>query len=162
VFKPRGAAVRQFAGKARSVYCSKQLQKLHPCHLYREGACGGIRGRTASHTCRVVSSPPVSTPSSWWLEVALMTTVRSGKCSARPRHTLTPLLAPTTQPRPSDSTTQTRNDIVAFPITFPPKRATECALASRIKQRPQLHSAQVIAYTTLDPAQHERLRRLRR
>jgi hypothetical protein len=99
VFKPRGAAVRQFAGKARSVYCSKQLQKLHPCHLYREGACGGICGRTASHTCRVVSSLLVSTPSSWWLEVALMTTVRSGKCSARPRHTLTPLLAPTTQPR---------------------------------------------------------------
>jgi hypothetical protein len=99
VFKPRGAAVRQFAGKARSVYCSKQLRKSHPCHLYREGAYGSVCSRTGSHTCRAVFSPLVSTPSNWWLEVALMTTVRPGKCSARPRHTLTPLLTPTAQPR---------------------------------------------------------------
>jgi len=79
VVKPRGAVRGEGALR---VYCSKQLRKLHLGPLDREGAYGGIWSCTGSHTCRVAFSPLVLTPSNWWLGVALMTTVHSGRRGA--------------------------------------------------------------------------------
>lgn len=161
VVKPRGAVRGEGALR---VYCSKQLRKLHLGPLDGEGAYGGIWSCTGSHTCRVAFSPLVLTPSNWWLGVALMTTVHSGRRGA--------LCTPASYPysprlrdldstlRPNHAGAQSRRYLCHHLCHHPTFRATKLyGRASHRKRRPQLHSAHVIAYTTTDPTQHERLRR---
>jgi hypothetical protein len=89
--KPRGAVRGEGALR---VYCSKQLRKSHLEPLDGEGACDGIWSCTGSRTWRVVFSSLASIPSTWWLEVVLMTTVRSGTSALHarviPSHPYTP------------------------------------------------------------------------